>query len=192
MKTWAKNFVFDIVAAVLFLALGLCGILLPEYGLMALQYLIAAALILYIIFVLFPEIRKARGKLQILVFVELALVFLIALGLVFNSLRILYLGEASQILGLILWLRGVTDICRAYLARGTESAKYYPFWRLLLFILMASFGVFIFAKLVITNVRLVFILSILCFVVALIFVYLMIMALPKKSGTKKQTAKKKS
>ncbi len=194
MKNLTKNFVFDIIAAVLLLALGLCGIFLPEYGLKALQYIVAALLVLYIISVLFPEVRRARGRLQILVFVEMALVFLVAIGLVIDSFQVIDLGEACRIFGFVLWLRGVTDICRAYFAHGTESAKYYPFWRLMIFIAFVSFGAYLFARPIITDARLVFIFSLAFIVLALFFIYLMILALPKKSGEKKakKSEKKKA
>lgn len=193
MKKLTQNYIFDLLCAVILAVLGVLMIVLPDFGNTVLQYLVAAALLFYGIVYLIPEVKSAGGKIQILVIVELFLVVLVAIGLVISSLRILSLGSACQIFGVILWIRGLIDLCRSYLAHGTAGQKHYPFWRLLLSVLILSVGVYIFAKPVISDQTLVYIIAVLLLLLAIVLLYLMAKVLPKgkKAGkSAKKTADK--
>ena len=184
MTKIVKNAIVDAIFAVLFLTFGILMLVLPDFGMTVLQYIIAAVLLLYVIGCLFGEIRTSRGKVQVLVVVEALLLLLVAVGLVINSLKIINLGSACQIFGVAVWLRGTVDVCRSYFAHGTDSQKKYPFWRLIIAVLLVSFGAYVFAKPFISDPQLVIVIAVCLILVALLFLYFAIKYWPKKRAKK--------
>lgn len=189
MKNIYKNFIADIIFAVLFLALGV--VLLPffEIGKTVLDIIVAVLLCLYLGLYL---VRKFRGGSVYIALttVEFTLIALIAVGLVLKQFNIISIGSTCQILGAVLWLRGVCCLVKGYFVSTPEARRKYSLLLFFGYIALVSVGAYIFAKPFISDAALIWIFCISAFAVAVLFIALAIMYAPKKKGSKAPTSKK--
>lgn len=193
MKKLVKFFVFDFIAAALFIALGVLMIVLPEFGAGALSYVAAALLIVYLVLYLFPKVKTAKGNLQALVIVETFIILLIAAAFILKAFDVVIPVVSSvvpaQLLGIVLWLRGVCDSFRGYFLKGTEGQKSFPLWRFAVALLFISAGAFFFASPILSNTQMVIAIAIVLFLAAAFLLYFGIRNLPKRSPSQKKAKK---
>ena len=116
--------------------------------------LIAVCLVLYLVNYLFPKLlKRGSGAIHVLSIVEFVLLALIALGCVLSHLAVFSVGDACSILGICLLCRGVVEIFRAYYhQRGSKFT--YPLWWLVVAIGMVVLGTYLFAKPIISDLHL--------------------------------------
>ena len=196
MKKLVKFFVFDFIVAALFIALGVLMIVLPEFGAGALSYVAAALLIIYLVLYLFPKVKTAKGSLQVLVIVETFIILLIAAAFILKAFDIVIPlvsdVRPAQLVGIVLWLRGVCDGFRGYFLKGTDGQKTFPLWRFALALLFISAGAFFFAKPILSDTQMVIAIAVVLFLAAAVLLYFGIRNLPKrKAGAKKEKKAKK-
>lgn len=200
MKNLHKNYVFDFILAALLLALGI--VLLPPFGIgqRVLDIFVAIGLLAYLALYLFGRLRRTRGTSLVLTAIEFFVILLIAVGLVLKQLQIFSLGETCQILGVVIWLRGIVSLLSHYFTSYQTQRKKRSLLFFLLYLVLVTLGTYLFAKPLFTNETVLWILSIALIVAALCFVALAILYLPargkKGSGatrkSKSSSAKKKS
>lgn len=197
MKKLVKFFVFDFIVAALFIALGVLMIVLPEFGSGALSYVAAALLVIYLALYLFPKVKIAKGNLQVLVIVESLIVLLIAAAFILKAFDVIIPlvsdVRPAQLVGIVLWLRGVCDGFRGYFLKGTDGQKTFPLWRFALALLFISAGAFFFAKPILSDTQMVIAIAVILFLAAAFLLYFGIRYLPKKkNGAKKAKKETKS
>jgi hypothetical protein len=110
-----KNFVADVIIAAVLTVLGI--IMIPPIGIgtVVLDLFVCIALIAYLILFRFDKLRRSRGTIFILTSVEFTLVALIAIWLILKQFGILNIGGICPTVGVIMWLRGVTDAVSHYM-----------------------------------------------------------------------------
>ena len=168
MKKIYRNYVFDIIMAVVALVMGI--LMLPPIGIggQVLNILLALILVVYLAIYLFDKVRRARGTSFILILIEFSVVSLIAVGLILQQFHVF--GDANVVcptIGIVMWLRGVVVIISMYVTAATVKKNRYNLPEFVLCIFLASAGVFLFARpitsdLVITWIICVFFL--ICFI----------------------------
>ncbi len=161
MKKVLTNMVVDIILAVLLLALGI--VMLPavtSFGSIVLDVIVAILLVLYLAFFLFDRMVKSRGTVRVLTMIEFALIALIAIGLVFKQLKILNLGTTCQIVGVVIWLRGITGTFRGYIVSTAEGKRRFTILMFALSVLMVTAGAYLFAKPLFTDENIIYILAV--------------------------------
>ena len=120
--TLYKNYIFDIVIALI--ALALAVVMLPIFGISAIfiDIMLALALGVYLVFFLFDKLRHSRGTVFALTIIEFIVISVIAIGLVFQQLGVIIrISSVCQTVGLVIWMRGVVMALSLYLA--SLSAK---------------------------------------------------------------------
>lgn len=185
MKKLLKLFVFDFVVSALFITLGVLMLVLSDFGAMSLSFVAAALLLAYVGFYLFPRMKAARSTLQILLIIESIIILLTAVGLVLKyfdvNLGFLDLFLPSQLVGVVLWLRGICDAFRGYFLKATQGQKRFPTWRFALALLFVSLGAYFFAKPILSDRQLVFIVAAVLLLAAAILIFFGIRHLPRKT-----------
>ena len=183
MKKLYKSFVFDIIIAVLSLALGV--LLLPffEIGKTVLDFTVAIFLCLYLGFYLARKFKGGAAYVA-LTAVEFALILVIAVGLVLKQFQIISIGNTCQIVALVIWLRGACSIVKESASRRGEDKRKYSLLLLLGYIALVSVGAYFFASPIITDGALIWIICISAFAIAALFIALAIIYAPKKRSLK--------
>lgn len=174
IKRFKGDIIVYYICAVVMLALGV--VLMPvitDLGLDILNYVMAAGILIYLFSYLLGKIKRSRNTIMILTVIEFVLMFVIALGLVLAQFKIINVSQACQILGLALALRGIVEMFRAYYHQKNNNARY-PLAQFIVNLIILILGVYIFAKPFITNETLVWILSVVCLLVGLLFLALAI------------------
>jgi uncharacterized membrane protein HdeD (DUF308 family) len=155
-----------------------------DYGIKFINYAMAFVLLIYLFGFLIKKIKRSSGTIQVLTILEFTLLFLIALGLVFSGLKILNIpDEPSKILGIALYIRGVTEIFRAYYYKTSETNKY-PVWWLVVSIMFITFGSYFIFKGGITKETLLWVLAGAVFVFGIILLSYGIAVKPEKKNKK--------
>lgn len=200
MKNLHKNYVFDFILAALLLALGI--VMLPPFGIgqKILDVIVAIGLVVYLALYLFGRLRRTRGTALILTAIEFFVILLIAVGLVLKQLQIFAIGETCQIIGVVIWLRGIVSLLSHYFTSYQTQRKKRSLLFFLLSLALVTLGTYLFAKPLFTNETVLWIVSIALIVAALCFVALAILYLPARkkknsSGTAhtgSKSSKKKS
>ena len=182
MKKLSKNLVVDIILAVAFIALCVITVI-PALGLgqTILNITVAILICAYIAFYLFDRFNSAPKRAKAYVLIEMILMAIIALGLIFAQFKIINIAGACAIFGFALWIHGVFGIIEAYIYRGTDKQRFYPMWYLILNIAIASFGMYIFAKPVISDNILIYAFAVVYGLLGLLFIYLAV-----KAGNRKR------
>jgi len=191
MKRFKYDWLLYLIVSLLAIGLGIV-LIVDNYsiGLKILDVALAVMLISYALLLLFPQIKNRRGTIQILIIIEFILIILISVGLVLQQFKVFTIAGSCRILGLIIWLRSIVEIFRAYFYKGKDSAYKYALWYLVIILALFTLGVYMFASPFFNDTQLILALSIALFVVAVILIVLGIAYLPKKDKTKK--AKKES
>lgn len=180
---WLVYFIVSIIAITL-------GILLIvndyKIGMQILNIAIAIILILYLFLFLMPVLRHKSGTIQILTIVEFVIVALIALGLILQQFKVFNIAGACRIIGLVLWIRAVVELFRAYFYKGKDSSYKYAIWYFCIILSLITLGTYMFASPFFTDQQVVLALSIGCFILAVVLIVLGIIYVPKKSKKSKK------
>lgn len=185
MKRFKNDWILYLIISVLAIALGIV-LIVNNYkiGMQILDIVIACILLIYLLIVLVPILRKKRGTIQILTIIEFVLICVIAIGLVLQQFKVFNIVGACKIIGLVLWLRAVVELFRAYFYRGKDSSFKYPIWYFCIMLFLITLGTYMFAAPFFSNEQVVLTLAIACFIVAVICIVVGIIFIPKKKGKK--------
>lgn len=180
MKRFKGDWILYLILSVVSIALGII-LLVNNYkiGLEILNIAIAIMLVIYLAVFLFPIIKNKQGKMKVLTIVEFVLICIIAVGLVLQQFKVFNIVGACKIIGLVIWLRAVVELFRAYFYRGSENGKKYASWYFCLMIVLITAGTFMFAKPFFTDKQAVLALSIICFIIAIVLISFGIAYAPK-------------
>ena len=180
MKKLYKNFVFDIVLAVIALALAI--VMLPpfEIGQLALNVLLAATLLAYLVIYLFDKVRRARGTIFILLALEFLVICVLILGLFLQQLKLFNVSSVCATLGLVLWLRGIVATVSLYLTSSATKKTKNTLPSFLLYLLLVSVGAYTFANPFISDLALTWIVCVFFFLAAVVFGALAFLYSPSK------------
>ena len=191
MKRFKYDWLVYFIVSVLAIALGIVLIVKDyEIGLKIVNIAIAIILIAYMLLFLLPILKHKRGTVQILVIVEFVLVGLISLGLILQQFKVFNIVGACKIIGLVIWLRCVVELFRAYFYRGKDSSYKYAIWYFCLILALFSLGVYMFAKPFFTDAQVVLTLSICCFIASAVLIVLGIICVPKNNKKAKSSKNK--
>lgn len=191
MKRFNYDWLVYLILSVLCIAAGV--VMLPQVtnlGIKILDIILAICLVAYCCVYLLPKIKHSRGTIQILTIVEFVVICLVALGLILMQFKVFQIDGVIRIIGLVIWLRSVVELFRAYYYRGKDSSYKYPVWLLIIYLVLITFGTYIFASPFISDEKLVLILAIALFVLAVLLIVLGIIYLPKSSHKSKKSSKK--
>lgn len=187
MKRFKNDWLLYLIISIFTIALGIVLIVKNyEIGLKILNIAISLVLIIYLIAFLLPILRHRSGNIQILMIIEFVLVALIALGLILQQFKVFNIVGACKIIGLVIWLRAIVELFRAYFYRGKESSYKYPMWYFAIILALVTLGTYMFAKPFFTDQQVVLVLSILCFIASIVLIVMGIIYLPKKSKKSKK------
>ncbi len=191
MKEFYKNHILDLVLSILFLALGI--VLLPVFkvGETILDYVVAFVLLVYLFSYLVRKLSHARGAILVLTVVEFVVILLIALGLVLKQLKVFNVGDTCQIVGLVVWLRGVVCLVRGYFVSTAEARRKYSLLLFFGYIALVTVGAWLFFAPIIKDATLALTLCIIAFVVFAVLLVLAIKYWPKKTEAQKRAAREK-
>ncbi len=185
MKRFKGDYIVYLIVSVLLITLGIVMLVNNyEIGLKIVNIALALIIVAYLALVLFPLVKHKRGTIQILCIVEFVLVCLIAVGLVLQQFKVFNIAGACKIAGLVIWLRAIVELFRAYFYRGKDSSYNYAIWYFCLILGLITLGTYMFAKPFFTDQQVVLTLSIVCFVLALALIVVGIMYIPKKKARK--------
>ena len=180
MQKLMKNWIFTLIVCILLTALAVLMFLSGfkvaglKIGNNILKIVAAAALVIYTVLAIVPMALRYRGALQGFVIGECAILLVTALALVIinfgTSIPLLSNLDIFSVVGLALWLRGVTETVHAYLSNASATkAKRVPLWRLLCYILMSAVGVWQLVKPLLPDKVFVFVIAGVATVMAVIF-----------------------
>ena len=182
MNRFYKNFVVDIIIAVTLTVFGI--VMLPVFGIgsVILDVFVCAALIAYLVLFRLDKLKKAKGVIFILTATEFALVGLIAIGLVLKQFELIKIDGVCSTVGLILWLRGVTDAVSHYIAvtgarRGKRNVPQF-----ILDLLLISVGVLMVSRKIISDNVLNWSICVIMMLTGLVFAALAVLFHPGKKS----------
>ena len=187
MRKIYKNYIFDIIMAVVSLILGI--LMLPPIGLgqKMLSVMLALTLVGYLVIFLFDKARRARGTSFVLILVEFAVISLIAVGLFLQQFKVF--GEANVIcptIGIVMWLRGIVVNVSMYVSASSIKKSKYNLPEFLLCILFSTLGVYLFAKPITSDLVITWILCGFLLFCALVFGALALLFAPTRKHRKTQ------
>ena len=197
MQKLMKNWIFTMITCILLVmlavlmflgALGVKGVTLAQD---ILHLLVAIVLAIYMVFTLFPLLKRRGGVVRVFVGVEIALLVLTIVGLVCAQVNVPFFSslQVCSVVGLAIWLRGAVEIIHAYRLQGTAAQKKVPLWALCLYILVSAFGVWQMAAPSIPDRYFLFVIGAISAVMAAIFGYAT--AQNRRAGSEKREKKKK-
>ena len=156
-----------------------------SWGRQIINIIICVCIILYLGFFLLKKIMKrSNGVVKVLTIVEFVILALIALGCILQQFKVINVGGACAILGLALWCRGTVEIFRAYYHQKGNNERY-PVWWLAVAIALVTFGTYIFARPIFSDIVILWIFVILILLVSIILIVDGILAKPASKKQKK-------
>ena len=179
MRTY-KNYIFDIVLAVLALVLGI--LMLPPFGIgkYCLNLLLALSLATYLAVHLYGKMQRTRGATFILTLIEFSAVCVIIVGLLLQQFHIFDLVSVCRTVGVVLWLRGIVSITVMYINLGTLKSARYNLPKFILYLCLITVGVYLFANPLLTDYVFNWIICTVMLVSSLIFAFLSFIYSPIK------------
>lgn len=196
MLTLYKNYIFDIVVAIIALALSI--VMLPVFGIseIFIDIMLALALGVYLVFFLFDKLRHSKGTVFILTIIEFIVIVIVAFGLVFQQFGIIIRFSAvCQTVGLVIWMRGVVMALSLYLASLSAKKPTRSLVKFIIGIVLISLGAALITSTFIPDEVIEWVICVALFVAALVFGALAFLFSPlkhevgKKSDTKAEETK---
>ena len=198
MQKLIKNWIFTLITCILLTILAVLMFLdgFDIGGLHIGERLIhlaaGIALILYVVFALFPLSWRYKGTLRFFVIGEIAILLLTAVAHICVEWFTVPLVSALQVcsvLGLAIWLRGAVETVHAYISAAEEQPpKRVPLWKLLAYILLSAVGVWQLIAPTISDRTFIFVIGTAAGVMAILFAVLT--ASNRKAGEAERKAKK--
>lgn len=153
------------VVAVLFLVLGI--MILPsvsDLGKKILYYVVAAVIAFYIFCYLVPLAVRLRGTRQILTVIEIVIDGIITIALAFSKLiPFIQISQAMMAVSIVLWLHAAFAIMRGFFIVKYDAKKY-PFYVLVIDLVIISVAAMLFFQPPLTDNTLVLLTAIACFI----------------------------
>lgn len=141
-----------------------------SWGTSIINMIIFVCIILYLVLFLLKKVMKrSNGVIKVLTIVEFGVLALIALGCILQQFKVINVGGACAILGLILWCRGCVEIFRAYYHQKGNNDKY-PVWWLAISIILVTLGTFLFVKPLFQDVHILWVFVIFILLVSLVLI----------------------
>ena len=187
ISTFYRNFVIDIIIAVLTLVLGL--VMLPPFGLgqAMIDILLALTLLTNLVLHLFQKMRLSKGITFTLTLVEFLINAAIIVCLVLEQFGLFRIGGVCQTLGLVLALHGMFSVIILYVTLATTKSGKYNLPDFLINLFLSLVGVFLLANPIFNDLFINWVLCILLFLITLGFAALAILVSPIKKSTNKPT-----
>ena len=156
-----------------------------DWGMKIVNMIICVCIVLYLCLYLINKIMsRSNSVVKILTIIEFVLLALVALGCVLQQFKVINIANgACAILGLAMWCRGVVEIFRAYYHQRGNNDRY-PLWWLVISICLVSFGVYLFAKPLFSDIVILWIFVVLILLVSIILLIDGPLAKPKSRKTK--------
>jgi len=163
MKKIYKNFVFDIIAAVVALALGI--VMLPPFGIgqQLLNILLAVTLVAYLVIYLYDKLRRNKGITFVLSLVEFIVISLVAIGLVFQQFSHIEISGVCSTIGIVLWLRGMVSALGMYITASSLKKSKRTLTEFVIALFVISVGAYFFAHPIVSDLVLTWIIDIVFF-----------------------------
>ena len=184
MKLYRKSLVDLLVAAS---AIGLGVVMLPVFGIVEIfvDILLAIALAAYLFLFLLDKLRHTRGTAFGMTAIEFGVLTLVALGLVIQQFVPARVASVCQVIGIVLWLRGIVITATLYIsALSTRKPRRELAW-LIAALAMVSIGVWLFVSPIFSDVVCEWIICIALFIVGLVFAALAFLFYHPKEKKKK-------
>ena len=182
MQKLYKNHIFDVVAAIVSLALFI--VMMPPFGISkyALNILLAITIGIYAYLYLVPKLTATRGAHFVLATSEFVIISLVVISLIIQQMRLVEISGVCQTIGLVLWVRGVVLATVTYLsALGAKKPKS-SLTNFIIAMVLTTVGALLFANPIISDAVLEWVLCILFFVYALLFGALAFLYWPQKKS----------
>ena len=187
LSTFYRNYVVDIIIAVLTLGLGL--LMLPPFGIgqAMIDILLALTLLAYLVIHLFGKLHASKGITFVLTMVEFIINAIIIVCLILEQFTGLKIWGVCQTLGFVLFIHGALSLVIMYVTLATVKSGKYNLPSFLLNLLLALGGVYLFANPFVADIIINWVLCIVLFIVTLGFAALAILFAPTKNSTPKPT-----
>ena len=185
MKGLYKKFSFDLIAAIVALALGV--VMLPVFGIVErfVDILLAAALVAYLVLFLLDKLKHTRGTVFGLTAIEFAVLSVLAIGLIIQQFSPMSISSVCQVIGIVLWLRGSVMTAKLYIyALSVKKPRRELPW-LGVAILMISVGVWLIVSPIFSDVVCEWVICIALFITSLVFFWLAFLFYHPKAKQKK-------
>ena len=174
--------IFSFIFSALTLITGI--LILPSitnYGLIVLQYILAALILSYVFIVLLYKAIKKTNVAQILAIIEMVLDIVIALTLILNfKLKFIVFNELFYVMMLVLFIHSIFSIISGFYIVKNQKIGY-PLYILLIDLCLVIFTTIGFINPVLGNNQLIIIISCLCFACSIIGILYGILNLKKKN-----------
>lgn len=175
--------IFSFILSALTLIVGI--LILPSVtniGLVVLQYILAALILIYVFSILLYKAIKKTEVNQILAIIEMVLDIVIALTLILNfKLNFIVFNELFYVMMLVLFIHSIFSIIGGYYAIK-KLQKGYPLYLLLLDICLIIFTTIGFIKPILENTQIIVTTSCLCFVFSLFCIIFGVLKLKNKNS----------
>lgn len=172
------------IASALLIATGV--VFIPEVsdiGEIILYYILAIFIAMYVFTYLVNLAKRTSGTKQILVIIEIVLDSVIALSLIVNEIgTIVKIKESFSVLGLILLLHCMFSSLRGYFCKDKKD---YPFYLLVLNLFGLIGSTYIIIKPLLVNYDMLYIMSVISFVTAIVFIFIGVKYLKNKKSSSK-------
>ncbi len=180
MKKLYRSFTFDLTIAIASLVLGI--VMLPPFGIgiYALNTLLAATLVVYFLVYLMDKLKRTKGIIFILTATESVAYFLIVIDLVIQQFTSFEAFSVCRALGIVFWIRGTVSAIGMYVSATSNKRTKGNLPRFLFRISLISFGVYLFANPLVTDIVLNWAMCILFYASALAFGALALLFSPIK------------
>lgn len=167
-----------------------------SWGTTIINMIICVCIVLYLCLYLIKKVTsRSNSVVKVLTIIEFVVLALIALGCVLQQFHVINVGGACAILGLAMWCRGTVEIFRAYYHQHGNNERY-PIWWLVISIFLVSFGVYLFAKPLFSDIVVLWFFVVLILVVSIILFVDGFLAKPESRKVKvvkeKKTKSKKN
>ena len=194
MKSWIFTLITCILLTILSVLMFLDGFDIGglHIGERLIHLVAGIALILYVVFALFPLSWRYKGTLRFFEIGEIAILLLTAVAHICVEWFTVPLVSALQVcsvLGLAVWLRGAVETVHAYISAAEEQPpKRVPLWKLLAYILLSAVGVWQLIRPTVSDRAFIFVIAGAAGVMAILFGALT--AANRKAGAEERKAKK--
>ena len=131
--------VFTLILTILLMGFGI--IMFTSLGVTAMNYLVAAGLIVYIVLVLVDNVLHYRGRIQIFAIFELMLITMLAAGLFVPEFNVLGISGVNASLGFAMWIRAIVEVLHGYFLQGSDGKLRFSLFKMILCIAFLSLGV---------------------------------------------------
>ena len=181
MKKIYKNFVFDLIIAVVSLVLGI--VMLPPFGIgkYALSILLAITLVAYFLVYLMDKLRRVKGSIFVLTLIETTIYASITLQLTLQQFGLFWQISVCRYLGLVLFVRGALSAIGMYINAVTSTHKKSKLPGFILRLLFISGGVLLMANPLINDTILNWTMCIFFFLATLAFGGLALLFAPSRT-----------